>query len=343
MTGRGHGSAAFSLETECVTVDRNAEQILQELAGLKARDFLTLRDFTPAEISALLELAGALKRERQAGKLRNDLAGKTVALLFFKPSTRTRVSFEVAARELGAWSLYLNAQEMQLSRGESVEDTARVLSRYVHAIVIRTFAQEQIERFAEWASVPVINALTDSYHPAQILADLLTLKERFGTLKGLRLAYVGDGNNVAHSLMIGGAKMGMEIVISTPPAYRPNSAVAQAAVAIAKETGGAVVYEADPQVAVKGARAIYTDTWVSMGQETERERKLRAFSGYQVDARLVAAASEDAVVMHDLPAHKDEEIAFDVFEGPRSVIFDQAENRLHAQKALLLALLSGKS
>ena len=245
-------------------------------------------------------------------------------MLFFKPSTRTRVSFEVAARELGASSLYLNAQEMQLSRGESVEDTARVLARYVHAIVIRTFGQDELELFAKWSSVPVINALTDSFHPVQALADLLTLKERFGELKGLRLTYVGDGNNVAHSLMIGGAKLGMEVVVSTPEAYRPDPAVAEKAEAIARECGGAVRYDADPRKAVAGAKAVYTDTWVSMGQESERAAKLAAFQGYQVDSELMAAASPDAVVMHDLPAHKGEEIAEDVFEGPRSVIFDQA-------------------
>lgn len=338
MTGRLEGPRFLS-ETECMRLESRVDLIVQELAGLYGRDFLTLRDYAPAEIEGLLELAAALKQERRRGRLRQDLAGKTVALLFFKPSTRTRVSFEVAARELGASSLYLSAQEMQMSRGESVEDTARVLARYVHAVVIRTFAQEQIERFAQWSSVPVINALTDLYHPAQVLADLLTLKERFGTLKGLRLAYVGDGNNVAHSLMIGGAKMGMDVVVSTPEAYRPDPEVFAAAAAIAEETGGSVRYEPDPYRAVKGAKAVYTDTWVSMGQEAEREQKLRAFSGYQVDSRLVAAAAPGAVVMHDLPAKKGEEIAYDVFEGPQSVIFDQAENRLHAQKALLLALL----
>lgn len=316
-----------------------ASPLAPELAGLAGRDLLTLADFTSEEIEALLELAAALKAERRQGSLRRDLEGKTVALLFFKPSTRTRISFELAARELGASSLYLPAQEMQLSRGESVEDTARVLERYVHAIVIRTFGQDQLELFARWASVPVINALTDSYHPAQALADMLTLKERFGTLKGLKLSYVGDGNNVAHSLMIAGAKLGMEIVVSTPEGYRPDATVFEKAAAIAKERGGAVRYEVDPQKAVAGAKAVYTDTWVSMGQEADRDERLAAFQGYQVNAQLMAAAAPDAVAMHDLPAYKGLEISEDVFEGPRSVIFDQAENRLHAQKALLLALL----
>lgn len=320
-------------------MDQSTSRIVQQLKGLRGRDFLTLRDLEPREIEGLLDLAAALKAERGRGQLRRDLEGKTVALLFFKPSTRTRISFELAARELGAFTLYLNTQEMQLSRGESVEDTARVLARYVHAVVIRTFGHEQLERFAQWSSVPVINALTDSYHPAQVLADLLTLKERFGRLKGLRLAYVGDGNNVAHSLMIGGAKMGMHVVVSTPEAYRPDPEVTAAAAAIAASTGGSVVHEVDPRAAVQGAQAIYTDTWVSMGQEAEQEERLKAFAGYQVDGTLVAAAAEDAVVMHDLPAYKGKEIAADVFEGPRSVIFDQAENRLHAQKALLLAIL----
>lgn len=311
-----------------------------QLRGLAGRDFLTLADYSPEEILGLIELAETLKAERQRGALRRDLEGKTVALLFFKHSTRTRVSFEVAARELGAWTLNLSTQEMQLSRGESIADTARVLSRYVHALVIRTYGQDQLELFARWASVPVINALTDSFHPAQVLADLLTLKERFGTLQGLRFAYVGDGNNVAHSLMIGGAKLGMEVIVSTPESHRPDPAIFDRAVAFAQETGGAVLWEPDPHKAVAGAKAVYTDTWVSMGQEAEREERLAAFHGYQVDARLLAQAAADAVVMHDLPAYKGLEIAEDVFEGPRSVIFDQAENRLHAQKALLLALLS---
>ena len=309
------------------------------LKALRGRDVLSLADFRPQEITALLDLAAELKSERRKRSLRRSLEGQTVALIFFKPSTRTRVSFDVAIRELGGSSLHLNAQEMQLSRGESIEDTARVLSRYVHAVVIRTYAQAELELFAKWSSAPVINALTDSFHPMQALADLLTLRERFGELKGLRLTYVGDGNNVAHSLMIGGAKMGMDVVISTPEAYRPDPAVWDKAVAIARENGGSVRYVADPKEAVQGARAIYTDVWVSMGQEEQRAEKLKAFQGFQVDRSLVAAAASDAVVMHDLPAHKGEEITEEVFEGPQSVIFDQAENRLHVQKAVLHAVL----
>lgn len=309
------------------------------LQAFRGRDLLTLADCSQKEIAALLDLALELKSERRKRSHRRSLEGQTIALIFFKPSTRTRVSFEVAIRELGGSSLYLNAQDMQLSRGESVEDTARVLARYVHAVVIRTFAHEQIELLARWSSVPVINALTDSFHPMQALADLLTLRERFGELKGVRLTYVGDGNNVAHSLMIGGAKMAMDVVISTPEAYRPDPSVWERAVAIARENGGSVRYVADPKEAVKGAKAIYTDTWVSMGQEAEEAQRRRAFQGFQVDASLVAEAASDAVVMHDLPAYKGIEITEDVFEGPQSVIFDQAENRLHVQKALLHAVL----
>jgi len=316
-------------------VDQSTSRIVQQLKGLRGRDFLTLRDLEPREIEGLLDLAAALKAERGRGQLRRDLEGKTVALLFFKPSTRTRISFELAARELGAFTLYLNAQEMQLSRGESVEDTARVLARYVHAVVIRTFGHEQLERFAQWSSVPVINALTDSYHPAQVLADLLTLKERFGRLKGLRLAYVGDGNNVLHSLLLLGTTVGVRFRVATPPGFEPDPAVVQAA----RRNGSEVVLTHSAEEAVAGAHAVYTDVWTSMGWEDERETRLKVFQPYQVTPQLMAAARPDAVFMHCLPAHRGEEVTAEVIDGPQSVVWDQAENRLHAQKALLLRLL----
>lgn len=310
-----------------------------EGASLNGRHFLSFFDVSRGEVEHLLERAAVLKAERAAGIHRSPLAGKHVGLLFFKPSTRTRVSFEVAARELGASSLYLDASELQLGRGESVEDTARVLSRYLHAVVIRTFAQSEIEAFAHAASIPVINGLTDSFHPVQVLADLFTIKERFGKVSGLRLAYVGDGNNMAHSLMAGGALLGMEVVVSAPEGYQPDAEVVSRAKRLAEANGGSVELLSDPEEAVAGARVIYTDTWVSMGQEEERQARLAAFEGYQVNEALFEKAAPDAVFLHCLPAHKGEEVSASLFESDRSLVFDQAENRLHAQKALLESLL----
>lgn len=307
--------------------------------ALKGRDFLTLFDFSRTEIEYLLERAAALKAERLQGIQRTSLAGKHVGLLFFKPSTRTRISFEVAARELGGSALYLSASELQLGRGESVEDTARVLSRYLHALVIRTFAHEELEAFAASASIPVINGLTDSFHPVQVLADLLTVKERFGELRGVRLAYVGDGNNMAHSLMAGGALLGMDVVVSSPRQYQPDPAIVRRAQEVAARSGGSVTWVPEPAEAVRGARVVYTDTWVSMGQEEERSERLAAFQGFQVNEELLGLAAPDAVFLHCLPAHKGEEVSGAVFESDRSLVFEQAENRLHAQKALLESLL----
>lgn len=307
------------------------------LRGLRGRDLLTIADLDQTEVEALVESAATLKAER--GPLRTTLAGRSIAILFFKPSTRTRLSFEVAAYELGAHPLILHSEHLQLGRGETIEDTARVFSRYVHAIVIRTYDQEEIERFAAAASIPVINALTDLYHPVQILSDLLTLKERFGQLKGLSLAYVGDGNNVAHSLMIGGCKVGMDVRIATPADEAPRPEVVERAREIAAAAGGKLTLLTDPHEAVREVHAIYTDTWVSMGQDAERDRKIARLQPYQVNQELLARARPDACVMHCLPAHVGEEITSDVFEGPQSIVFDQAENRLHMQKAILEALL----
>lgn len=309
------------------------------LSNLSGRDFLTLAQLTPAEIDALINLGIQLKADR--GRVEDrSLLGKSIGLLFFKHSTRTRLSFEVAAYELGAHPLILQSDHMQLDRGESIEDTAQVMSRYLHAIVIRTYGHDQIERFATAASIPVINALTDSYHPAQVLADLMTLKERFGSLKGLKLSYVGDGNNVSHSLMIGGCLMGMDVRVATPAQYAPDAQVVSLASSFAEASGGRLTLLNDPKEAVDQADAVYTDTWVSMGQDHERDQKLSLLTPYQVNADLMAKANANAVVMHCLPAHVGEEITADVYSGPQSVVFDQAENRLHVQKALLKALLS---
>jgi ornithine carbamoyltransferase len=291
-----------------------------------ARHFLTGEELSAQELGALLDRALELKEGRARGEGKGALAGCSVALVFESPSTRTRVSFEVAVAELGGTPLVLHGDELQLSRGESIEDTGRVLSRYVHAIAIRSASHEGVVGLAEASSVPVINALTPQHHPCQALADLLTLRERFGELRGLRLAYVGDGNNVARSLAIQGRTAGIEVAMASPDGYR-------------LEAGLAAEDADDPRAAAAGADAVYTDVWVSMGDEAEAERRRRALALYRVDPDLLEAASERAVVLHCLPAHPGEEISEEVLYGPRSAVWDQAENRLHAQKALLEMLL----
>ena len=292
------------------------------------RDFLTGEELGAFELGKLLDRAAALKAGRREGVGADSLARRSVALIFERPSTRTRVSFEVGVAELGATPVVLRETELQLSRGESVADTARVFSRYVDAIVIRSGSHETVAELAAAADVPVVNALTPLHHPCQALADLLTLRERHGDLNGLRLAYVGDGNNVARSLAIAGELAGVEVVVAAPPGYQ-------------LEQGHGVKLTADPRDAAAGADAIYTDVWVSMGDEAEAERRRADLAPFRVDADLLAAAKDDAVVLHCLPAHPGEEIAADVLYGERSAVWDQAENRLHAQKALLEALLAG--
>jgi ornithine carbamoyltransferase len=288
--------------------------------------FLTGEELSREDLAALVERAGDLKQGREKGEGSEALAGKSVALVFEKPSTRTRISFEVGVAELGATPLVLRGDELQLARGESIADTARVLSRYVHAIVIRSGSHTIVSELAETASVPVVNALTPSHHPCQALADLLTLRERFGELEGLRLAYVGDGNNVARSLAILGNLAGVEVRIASPSDY-------------ALEDGHGAMLTDDARAAVDGADAVYTDVWVSMGDESEAERRVAALSPYRVDAELLSAAAERAIVLHCLPAHPGEEISEEMLYGERSAVWDQAENRLHAQKALLERLL----
>lgn len=299
-------------------------------------DLLTITDLSRAELSGLLKQAAACKRNRAAGA--RLLAGKTIALVFQKPSMRTRVSFEVAVLELGGGVVYLDQHDIQLGQREPVKDVARVLSRYVSGIVVRVFAHRDVEEFAEYAEVPVINGLSDLVHPCQALADLLTLQETFRRLKGLRLAYVGDGNNVLHSLAQGCAMTGAHLSVATPNGYKPDPRIWKAASTVAESAGGSLTWTADPRAAVRGAQAIYTDVWVSMGQEKERAKRLAAFRGYQVNAALLKHAAPGCKVMHCLPAHRGEEISAEIMESPRSLIMDQAENRLHAHKALLLAL-----
>ena len=304
---------------------------------MEERDFLSIDDLSPEELAYLLDSADALKRRPQA--LDDQLRGKQVALIFEKPSTRTRVSFEAAVTSLGGHAIVLRGDELQLGRGETVEDTGRVLSRYVSAIVVRTFGQDRLERLAHAASVPVVNALSDFSHPCQCLADLQTIREKKGTLAGLTLTYLGDGNNVAHSLMFGGTKMGMHVRIACPPGYEPFPQVVDRCNEIAGETGGSLTVTSSASDAATGADVLYTDVWASMGQESEADSRAGVFEPYRLDSAAVSVSDPESIVMHCLPAHRGEEIAADVIDGPRSVVWDQAENRLHAQKALLAWLI----
>lgn len=300
---------------------------------------LTLDDLSAGEMMPLYAQARMLKGARRSPAGLPPLAGQTIALLFEKPSLRTRVSFEVAALELGAQSLYLSPQEVGLGKREAVADVARVLSSYVQAIVIRTFSHALLEDFAQAATVPVINGLTDAHHPCQGLTDVFTIIEEYGEAKGLTLAYLGDGNNVAHSLLQAAAKVGINVRIATPPGYEPDPAVVQAAQREALLAGAIVTLTNDPAEAASGADILYTDVWASMGQESEAEQRQTIFSPYRLDTRLLALAHQDAIAMHPLPAHRGEEITNEVMDGPRSRVLVQAENRLHVQKAILLALL----
>ena len=303
--------------------------------SLKGRSFTRIADWSTGELLEVLDLADELKRLREAGEEHHLLPGRTLGMIFQKPSTRTRVSFEVGIYQLGGMGLYLSAGDLQLGRGETVKDTAVVLSRYLDGIMIRTFKQSDVEELAAHATIPVINGLTDSSHPCQALADVMTIRERFGRLEGLKVVYLGDGNNVCASLMVASAKFGMTFVAATPEEYRPDDE----AVRIARDAGGTVELVTDPKAAVAGADVLYTDVWTSMGQEEERERRLRDLAGYGINADLVARAGKDAVVLHCLPAHYGEEITEDVLYGPQSAVWDEAENRLHAQKALMALVI----
>ncbi|MBI3859529.1 MAG: ornithine carbamoyltransferase [Thaumarchaeota archaeon] len=309
---------------------------------MKGKDFLTLAEFTPSDLSLVLRLSGRLKEKRLKGLGGSSLKGKSVALVFEKPSTRTRVSFQVAVTELGGSPVSLSANELQLGRGETVEDTARVLSRYVHAVMARVNRHTDLERLAKASSVPVINGLSDSHHPVQILADLLTMQERKGKLKGLKVGWVGDGDNVCNSWAYGAALAGIKFTAATPIGYEPSREVFEHASRMARATGGRVEAVADPKEAVRGADCVVTDTFVSMGVEQEKERRAKAFlPRYQVGKELMAMAKKDAVFLHCLPAHREEEVTPEVIDGPQSAVFDEAENRLHTEKALLCFLMLG--
>jgi len=301
---------------------------------------VTIADLSSGEIWRLLELAAELKDEWKSGGNKPVLAGKTLGMVFQKPSLRTRVSFEMGMAHLGGRAMYLSPQEIQLGQRESVADVARVLSRYVHGIMARVFSHAHVEALAAHASVPVINGLSDLEHPCQALSDLFTIYERRGTVEGVTLAYVGDGNNVANSLLLAGSRLGMEIRVATPSGYEPDAQVVSKAREWAREAGSKVTLDASPQSAVRGADVIYTDVWTSMGQEAEREMRLLLFRPYQVNQELLALAKPDAVVMHCLPAHRGEEITDEVIDGPHSIVFEQAENRMHLQKAILASLMA---
>jgi ornithine carbamoyltransferase len=300
------------------------------------RHFLVDDDLTPDELEHVLVDAARRKEDRFAD---TPLNGGSVALIFEKPSTRTRLSFEVGVHELGGHPIVIDASTTQLGRGETLEDTAMVMSRYCSAIVIRTFGQDRIERLAAASSIPVVNALTDYAHPCQAIADLQTIRERKGGTSGLTLTYVGDGNNVAHSLLLAGVSAGMRVRVAAPLGYQPIEQVVRRANQIGEQTGGAAVVMTDPLEAARDADVLYTDVWASMGQEDEADSRTQLFQGYQLDDRLVDAARDEVVVLHCLPAHRGEEIAASVIDGPHSAVWDQAENRLHAQKALLAFLL----
>jgi ornithine carbamoyltransferase len=309
------------------------------LDGLKGRDFTRVADWTGEELERTLDLADELKQQQKRREQHHLLPGRTLGMIFQKPSTRTRVSFEVGIAQLGGTGLYLSAGDLQLGRGETLKDTATVLSRYLDAIMIRTFAQEDVEELARHASIPVINGLTDSAHPCQALADVMTIRERLGRLEGVTVAYLGDGNNVCASLMVAAAKLGLNFRAATPDGYEPSVEAVELAREAAAQRGATIELLADSREAAAGADVLYTDVWTSMGQEQERERRLRDLAGFGIDDELVALANEDAIVLHCLPAHYGEEITEDVLYGPQSAVWDQAENRLHAQKALMALVI----
>ena len=307
--------------------------------SLKGRDFLTLKDFTRQEIEEMVNLGIDLKAKQKAGIPTPILEGKTLGMIFQKSSTRTRVSFEVGMYQLGGSALFLSTNDLQIGRGEPIKDTARVLSRYLDGIMIRTYSHADVEELAAYADIPVINGLTDDYHPTQVIADLITIQEHKGKLAGIKFAYVGDGNNMTHSLMIGCAKVGMDVTVACPDGYMPNLEVVALAQGYAAESGGSVTVMHDPKEAVKGVDVIYTDTWASMGQEAEKEIRKKAFAGYQVDDALMALAKPDAIFMHCLPAYRGMEVTDEVMESAQSVVFDEAENRLHAHKAIMASVM----
>ncbi len=304
------------------------------------RNLVTLDDVTAGDVQGLFDLAASLKSQQRQGIPHTPLQGKTLAMVFEKPSLRTRVTFEAGMTQLGGHAIYLAPADIRLGQRETVQDAARNLERWVNGIVARTFSHQMVERLATYSHVPVINGLSDSHHPVQILCDLFTLWEKRGRVAGLNVAFIGDGNNVVHSWLQGAAKMGVHFTLACPEGYEPDPAVLKRSLEEAKETGARLAVTHDAGAAAKGADVLYTDVWASMGQEEEHARRLRDFEAFQLDRSLVEQAAPDVLVMHCLPAHRGEEITAEVIDGPRSIVFDQAENRLHVQKAILVKLLT---
>lgn len=309
--------------------------------SMKGKDLLSIHDLSAEEVYEILDMAQALKARQKQGKKHKLLKGKTLGMIFQKSSTRTRVSFEVGMYQLGGSALFLSSHDLQIGRGEPVKDTARVLSRYLDGIMIRTFSHDEVKELAEYATVPVINALTDLLHPCQALTDIFTVMEHKGSLKGRKMAFIGDGNNMVHALMHACAKVGMDIAVATPADYAPNETIVAEAREDAKLTGSKIILCNDPLEAAKDADVLYTDVWASMGQEAEQATRMKSFVNFQINNQTMAVAQKDAIVLHCLPAHRGEEITDEVMEGPHSAIFDEAENRLHVQKAIM-ALLMGE-
>lgn len=317
-----------------------ADAVKEELAmSLKGRDFIGLADYTTEEIKYLIDLGIDLKRKREAGEIYQPLKGKTLGMIFEKSSTRTRVSFEVGMFQLGGMALFLSSNDLQIGRGETISDTAQTMSRYLDGIMIRTYAHRTVIELARGATIPVINGLTDLSHPCQALADYQTVFEKKGRLQGLKLAYIGDGNNMVHSLMMGGAKLGVNVSVASPEGYEPNPEVIAACRDHAEENGATLHVCQDPREAIADADIVYTDVWASMGFEAEQQQREIAFRDYQVNEELARYAKSDYLFMHCLPAHRGEEVSEGVIDGDHSIIFDQAENRLHAQKAIMAAIL----
>lgn len=313
---------------------------MQELHHtLRGRDFISIHDFTAGEIAYILEVGALLKKEQKQGIPHHHLAGKTLGMIFQKASTRTRVAFEVGMVQLGGHALFLSPRDIQLGRGETIKDTALVLARMLDGIMIRTFDHEEVVELAKWAGIPIINGLTDLLHPTQVIGDMMTIQEHKGGLKGLKLAFIGDGNNVAHSLLFGGAKVGMDVVIASPQGFGPNPEVLKLAQQDALASGAKLWVVEDPEEAVAEADVVYTDVWASMGQEDQAGEKEKQFAKYQVNSRLLSIAKQDAVVLHCLPAKRGKEITDEVMDGPQSVVFDEAENRLHAHKAIMALVM----
>lgn len=308
-------------------------------AKLKGRDFISIHDFSEAEVAYMLEVGLELKKEQKKGIPHPILAGKTLGMIFQKSSTRTRVAFEVGMYQLGGHALFLSPRDIQVGRGETIKDTALVLSRMLDGIMIRTFSHDEVLELAQWASIPVINGLTDLLHPTQVIGDMMTILEHKGSLKGLKLAFIGDGNNVAHELLYGGAKVGMNVTIACPAGFEPDQEVLKLAQQDAMATGAKLEVVESPWEAVKGADVIYTDVWASMGQEGEAQEKEKKFMQYQVNQALLNEANPGAIVMHCLPAKRGKEITDEVMDGPQSVVFDESENRLHAHKAIMALVM----